>query len=70
MMKDWGIARQRVQELKSIDPKASEKLNKEVTNVSARFWGILNKLSSLCVNELVKFYFNLMNLNFYCMLIR
>jgi len=34
MMKDWAAARQRVQELKSRDPKAAEKLNKEITSVS------------------------------------
>lgn len=34
MMKDWSAARQRVQELKSRDPLAAEKLNKEIT---ARF---------------------------------
>lgn len=35
MMKDWSAARQRVQDLKAVDPKASEKLNKEITSVSA-----------------------------------
>jgi len=32
MMKDWANARQRVQEMKTKDPKGSERLNKEITN--------------------------------------
>lgn len=32
-MKDWAAARQRVQDMKKTDPKASEKLNKEITSV-------------------------------------
>ena len=31
MMKEWAAARKRVQEMKSTDPKAAEKLNKEIT---------------------------------------
>lgn len=34
MMKEWAAARQRVQEMKSTDSKAAEKLNKEITAVS------------------------------------
>jgi len=34
MMKDWASARQRVQDLKAVDPRGSEKLNKEITGVS------------------------------------
>ena len=33
-MKDWASARQRVQDLKAVDPRGSEKLNKEITGVS------------------------------------
>ncbi len=36
MMKEWAEARERVQELKSFDPKGAEKLNKEVTAVSSK----------------------------------
>ena len=36
MMKEWADARQRVQELKEVDPKAADKLNKEITAVSLR----------------------------------
>lgn len=32
MMKEWAAARQRVQEMTSSDPKAAEKLNKEITS--------------------------------------
>jgi len=32
LMRDWGSARQRIQELKAKDPKAGEKLNKEITS--------------------------------------
>ena len=31
MMKEWAAARQRVQDMKSTDQKAAEKLNKEIT---------------------------------------
>ena len=31
MMKEWAAARQRVQDMKSTDAKAAEKLNKEIT---------------------------------------
>ena len=31
MMKEWAAARQRVQDMKSTDGKAAEKLNKEIT---------------------------------------
>jgi phage host-nuclease inhibitor protein Gam len=31
MMKEWAAARQRVQEMKSTDPKAADKLNKDIT---------------------------------------
>ena len=34
-MKEWAEARQHVQDLKSVDPKGAEKLNKEITAVSA-----------------------------------
>ena len=34
MMKEWAAARQRVQEMKASDPKAAEKLNREITAVS------------------------------------
>ena len=30
-MKEWAAARQRVQDMKSTDQKAAEKLNKEIT---------------------------------------
>jgi len=33
MMKEWAEARQHVQDLKSVDPKGAEKLNKEITAV-------------------------------------
>ena len=34
MMKEWAAARQRVQELKDVDPKGADKLNQEITAVS------------------------------------
>ena len=34
MMKEWAEARQRVLEMKAVDPKGAEKLNKEITAVS------------------------------------
>ena len=40
MMNDWTAARQRVQDLKAIDSKASDKLNKEITSVSSIIFNI------------------------------
>ena len=36
MMKQWGEARQRVAEMKVIDPKGAVRLEQEVTEVSRR----------------------------------
>ena len=47
MMKEWAEARQRVQEMKVVDPKGAEKLNKEITAVSILLFLVSLMLHSL-----------------------